>query len=122
MQKQVVTIRQPFLSFLLSFQEFKAHNMLNMMLDARSKNLRLVIQYVGKEKVALIISEYDMYVLFPLLVHVYKFLNPFTISETVVVVASILVDYEVYNFRDGSLYDLMEIDEELVLSMVKEHN
>jgi hypothetical protein len=122
MQKQVVTIRQPFLSFLLSFQERKAHNMLSMMLDARSKNLRLVIQYVGKEKATLIASEYDMYVLFPLLVHVYKFFNPFIASEIVVVVASILVDYEVYNFRDGSLYDLMEIDEELVLSMVKEHN
>jgi hypothetical protein len=122
MQKQVVTIRQPFLSFLLSFQERKAHNMLSMMLDARSKNLRLVIQYVGKEKATLIASEYDMYVLFPLLVHVYKFFNPFITSEIVVVAASILVDYEVYNFRDGSLYDLMEIDEELVLSMVKEHN
>ncbi len=122
MQKQVVTIRQPFLSFLLSFQERKAHNMLSMMLDARSKNLRLVIHYVGKEKATLIASEYDMYVLFPLLVHVYKFFNPFITSEIVVVAASILVDYEVYNFRDGSLYDLMEIDEELVLSMVKEHN
>jgi hypothetical protein len=92
------------------------------MLDALSKNLRLVIQYVGKEKAALIASEYDMYVLLPLLVHVYTFLNPFTASEIVAVVVSILVDYEVYNFRNGSLYDLMEIDEELVLLMVKEHN
>jgi hypothetical protein len=43
MQKQVVIILQPFLSFLLSFQERKVHNMLSMMLDARSKDLGLVI-------------------------------------------------------------------------------
>jgi hypothetical protein len=80
----------------------------------------LVIQYVGKEKFPLIASEYDMYVLFPLLVHVYKFLNPYATSE--IVVASTSIDFEMNNFRVGSLYDLMEIDEKMVLSMVKEHN
>ncbi len=47
-------------------------------------------------------------------------MNPSTASE--IVVASTLVDYEVYNFKDGSLYELMEIDEEMILSMVKEQN
>ncbi len=46
--------------------------MLNMMLDPRFKGLGLVIQYVGKEKIHLIIGEYDRYDLFPLLVHAYK--------------------------------------------------
>jgi hypothetical protein len=75
MQKQVVTIFKPFHSFVLSFQEHKAHNMLSMMLDPCFKSLGLVIEYVGKEKVVLIAGEYGMYVLFPLLVHAYKFLN-----------------------------------------------
>lgn len=93
--------------------------MLNMMLDARSKDLGLVIQYVGKEKVSLIASEYDKYVLFPLLVHVYKCLNLSIKSE--IVVLSTLVDYEMYDFKVGSLYQLMEISEEMVLSVVKEN-
>jgi hypothetical protein len=90
------------------------------MLDTHFKDLGLVIQYVGKEKVALIASEYDRYVLFPLLVHVYKFLNPYATSETIA--ASTSIDSKVNNFKVGSLYDLMEIDEKMVLSMVKEHN
>ncbi len=112
MQKQMVIVLQPFLSFFLSFQECKAHNMLSMMLNPHFKGLGLVIQYVGKEKVALIVGEYDRYVLFPLLVHVCKFLNPFATSETIV--ASIMTNFEMNNFRARSLYDLMETDEEMV--------
>jgi hypothetical protein len=47
-----------------------------------------------------------MYVLFPLLVHVYKFLNSYVANETIV--ASKSTNYEVNNFGVGSLYDLME--------------
>jgi hypothetical protein len=65
MQKQVLIVIQPFLSFLLSFQECKVHNMSSMMLDPHFKGLRLVVQYVGKEKAALIVGECDRYVLFP---------------------------------------------------------
>jgi hypothetical protein len=54
------------------------------MLDSHFKGLRLVIQYVEKEKVHLIIGEYDRYDLFPLLVHVYKVLNSFIANEVVV--------------------------------------
>jgi hypothetical protein len=46
------------------------HNMLNMMLDLKFKGLKLVIQYVQKDITHLIASDYDKYVLFPLLVHV----------------------------------------------------
>jgi len=65
MQKQVLIVIQPFLSFLLSFQKCKVHNMSSMMLDPHFKGLRLVVQYVGKEKAALIVGECDRYVLFP---------------------------------------------------------
>jgi hypothetical protein len=43
MQKQEVIVFQPFLSFLLSFQGRKVHNMLSMMLDPRFKGFRLAI-------------------------------------------------------------------------------
>jgi hypothetical protein len=59
-----------------------------------------------------------MYVLFPLLVHAYRLLNPSTASETIV--ASITTNSEVNNFGAWSLYDLMEIYEEMALSVVKE--
>jgi len=36
-----------------------------------------------------------------------------------IVVASTMTNYEMNNFRVRSLYDLMEIDEKMVLSMVK---
>jgi hypothetical protein len=54
------------------------------MLDPHFKGSRSVIQYVGKEKAHLIIDEYDKYVLFSLLVHVYKVLISSTASEVVV--------------------------------------
>jgi len=63
--------------------------MLNMMLDLHFKGLRLVIQYVGKEKAHLIIGEYDRYVLFPLLVHVYKVVNSFIASEIIVATSTL---------------------------------
>jgi hypothetical protein len=50
-----------------------------------------------------------MYVLFPLLVHAYRFLNPSTTRE--IVVASTSTNFEVNNFGVGLLYDLLEIDE-----------
>jgi hypothetical protein len=42
--------------------------MLAFMLDPRYKELRLVIDYVGKEWALRIVGEYDKQVLFPLLV------------------------------------------------------
>ncbi len=82
--------------------------MLSMMLNPHFKGLGVVIQYVGKEKDALIAGEYDMYVLFPLLVHVYKFLNHYATSETSA--TSIMTNFEMNSLKIGSLYDLMEID------------
>jgi hypothetical protein len=48
-----------------------------------------------------------MYVLFPLLVHVYKFLNLFVASG--IIVASTSINSKMNNFGVGSLYDLMEL-------------
>jgi hypothetical protein len=59
MQKQVIVIMEDFLSFMLSFQPNKAHNLLTLMLDFQYKGLRLVIQYVGKQNAFHIASEYD---------------------------------------------------------------
>jgi hypothetical protein len=49
MQKQVVQVLNPFLSFMASFQKAKAHNMLAMMLDPHFKGLRLVNKLVKRE-------------------------------------------------------------------------
>jgi hypothetical protein len=59
------------------------------MLDPHFKGLGPIIQYVGKEKTHLIIGQYDRYVLFSLLVHVYKVLNLFTASKVVDVSSSL---------------------------------
>jgi hypothetical protein len=59
MQKQVIVIMEPFLSFMLSFQPNKAHNMLVLMLDFQYKGLGLVIQYVSKQNALYIASEHD---------------------------------------------------------------
>ncbi len=60
-----------------------------------------------------IVSGYDRYVLFPLLVHAYKNLNP-------IVVAKVVVPFVVNNEKNTSLYDFMKTNEKMVLSMVKE--
>jgi hypothetical protein len=50
MQRQVVGVLNYFLSFMLSFQKPKTHNMLCIMLNPHYKDLGLVIQFVGKER------------------------------------------------------------------------
>jgi len=59
MQKQVVQVLDPFISFMLSFQPHKAHNMLAIMLNPHCEGLGLVILYVGKEMALQIIDDYD---------------------------------------------------------------
>jgi hypothetical protein len=112
MQKQVVQVLNRFLSFMASFQKAKAHNTLAMMLDLRFKGLRLIIQYVDKERTLHIASECDHQVLFPLLICAYKYLNPSDVNVGVPNFAS-------QNIEPISLYDLIKIDEEMALSVVK---
>jgi hypothetical protein len=59
MQRQVDGVLNFFLSFMLSFQMPKTHNVLCMMLDPHYKDLGLVIQFVGKERALQIVNEYD---------------------------------------------------------------
>ncbi len=114
MQKQMVQVLNPFLSFMASFQKAKAHNMLAMILDLRFKELGLVIQYVSKERTLHIAGEYDHQVLFPFLICAYKYLNPSDVSVGVLSFAS-------QSIEPTSLYDLIEIDEKMALLMVKKH-
>jgi len=113
MQIQVVGVLSPFLSFMLSFQKPKVHNMLCMMLDPCYKNVGLVIQFVGKERALQIIDEYDHHVLFPFLVSTYTFLNPCDASVGAYNCAS-------HNTKSTSLYDFIESNEEMATSVVKE--
>ncbi len=101
---------------MLSFHEYKVHKMLNMMLDPCFKCLRLIIHYVRKEKFHLIVGEYDKYDLFLLLVHAYKVLSSSTASKIVAIYImnnSKLINYEMNNFKGASLYNLMQIDENM---------
>jgi hypothetical protein len=61
--KQMVQVLNPFLSFMFSFQNNKAHKMLCMMLNPCYKGLGLVIQFVGKERALQIGSKYYHHVL-----------------------------------------------------------
>jgi hypothetical protein len=87
--------------------------MLAMMLDKCYKGLGLDIQYVGKERALQIVGEYDKPILFLLFVCAYKFLNSTNVNEKVSNFAS-------ESSQSTSLYVFMEIDEDVILSMVKE--
>jgi hypothetical protein len=98
---------------MLGFQHYKAYNMLALMLDPHYKRLGVVIQYVSKNRVLQIVGEYDKLVLLPLLVCAYKFFNLVDASERVHSVAF-------GSSQFTSLYDFMDINDDLTLSMVKE--
>jgi hypothetical protein len=49
-KKQVVQVLNFFLSFMFSFQESKAHNMLCMILNLCYRTMGFVIQFIGKER------------------------------------------------------------------------
>ncbi len=83
-----------------------------MMLHPHYKELGLLMQYIGKEKILQITSDYNRQVLFPQLLCTYKFLNLANVSEKT---ASFALKF----FQSSSLYDVMEIDEDVALSMVK---
>ncbi len=83
------------------------------MLDPYCKGLGLVIQYVGKERAFQILGEYDRLILFMFFVCAYKFLNPTNVSERV-------PNFALESFQSTSLYDFMETDEDMTLSLVKE--
>ncbi len=72
MEEQVQIIDQFDLSFMLSFQQGKAHNMLAVLLNSCFKGLGLFIQYVQKRKKLHIESVYYRHInLLLFLVHAY---------------------------------------------------
>jgi hypothetical protein len=75
--------------------------------------LGLAIQYVGQDKAFRVVDEYDRQILFLLLVCAYKFLNPTKISEKLLALHPKLLNPQV-------CYDLMEINEDVALPIVKE--
>ncbi len=77
-----------------------------MMLNLCYKTLGFVIQFIGKEKALQIVGEYDRQVLLPLLVFAYNFLNPSDVGAKA-------RSFTSQNIETISLYDLMEIDEEM---------
>jgi hypothetical protein len=84
-----------------------------MILDFCYKGVKLVIQYVGKERVLHITSEYDRQVLLPFLVRAHHFLNPNYVGVgTPNCFAS-------QNIRNTSLYDTMETNKEMASLIVK---
>jgi hypothetical protein len=88
--------------------------MLALMLDPHFKGLGLVIQYVGKERVLQVASDYDIQILFPLLVCAYKVLNQTNASERNVGGSTS------QSSQCSSLYDVMDTNEDMALSIVKE--
>jgi len=88
--------------------------MLALMLDPHFKGLRLVIQYVDKERTVQVASNYDIQVLFPLLICVYNVLNPTNASERNAGGSTS------QSSQCSSLYDVMEMDEDMALLVMKE--
>jgi hypothetical protein len=58
-KKEVCGVLDSFLSFLIKYEERKAHNMFSLMLDPQFKNLCLVFSFVGREQDISIVEEYD---------------------------------------------------------------
>ncbi len=83
-----------------------------MMLYPHYKELGLLVQYISKEKILQVTSDYNRQVLFPQLFCTYKFLNLANVSEKT-------LSFALNFFQSSSFNDVMEIDEDVALSMVK---
>jgi hypothetical protein len=71
-----ICVLQWFFDFCDKFDAFMAHNMLALMLDPRFKTLKCVTNLIGRDKTHVIMDEYDSKILIPMLVVVFKCLNP----------------------------------------------
>ncbi len=72
---EVINVLEPFLAFVVTFNVVTSHNMCALQLDPRFKGLQCIMEYVGRDKTATIVEEYDRQVLMLLLVVVSKHLN-----------------------------------------------
>jgi len=81
-KKEVARIFDSFLTFLKSYEEKKAHNMLSLMLDLRLKGFCLVSSYVGCGQRSVYVEEYDVKALYPMLLKCYHYLHPMGENES----------------------------------------
>jgi hypothetical protein len=75
MAPKVIDVLEPFLFFAMTFNVVVAHNMCALQLNPRFKVLYCIMEYVGRNRSAIVVEEYDQHVLLPLLVVVSKHLN-----------------------------------------------
>ncbi len=75
MMGQVLNALGPFLAFFESYIIVKAHNMLAIMLDTCFKNMKVIWDFVGDSLALQVVAEYDVKIMYPLLVQAYLHLN-----------------------------------------------
>jgi len=75
MMGQVLNALGPFLAFSESYITTKAHNMLAIMLDLHFKNMKVIWDFVGNSLALQVVAEYDVKIVYPLLVQTYFHLN-----------------------------------------------
>jgi hypothetical protein len=71
-KRQVISVLDPFLSFLGRFEPKKVHNMLCLMLDPWYKNLCFVSSFIERDIGKLIVNEYDEKSLLVMLLKCYE--------------------------------------------------
>jgi len=99
MIEQVLNALGPFLAFSQSYIIAKAHNMLAIMLDPRFKNMKIIWDFVGDSLALQVVAEYDVKIVYPLLVQAY-----FHLDLVKVVVESIVVEDD-DNFFGQNIYN-----------------
>jgi len=83
MKHEIIRSLNPFNSFLHVFRKKKGHNILGLMLDPKFK-FRLVSNNLRCDRVAILVTQYDELLLFPLLVESYKLLRHNIVVEELI--------------------------------------
>jgi len=99
MIRQVLNTLGPFMAFFQSYITAKAHNMLAIMLDPHFKNMKVIWDFVGDSLALQVVAEYDVKIVYPLLVQAY-----FRLDLVKVVAKSIGVEDD-DNFFGKNIYN-----------------
>jgi hypothetical protein len=83
MKYQTLEVLRPFLSFFNEFDKKKGYNMFALMFDPRFKNMWLVANYLRSETTSLLVAEYDVCLLFLLLMQCYNIKMPSMVVKEV---------------------------------------
>jgi hypothetical protein len=73
---KVINVLCHFLSFVKSFSQEIAYNMVTLMLDPHFKGMDHIMDYIGNDQTAILMQQDDELVVMPLLEIVMGFLNP----------------------------------------------